>query len=476
MPVRVMAWNLQNFGGLGPSYRRVKGTNSSVLAQFVADVVVGSNVDVLAVMEVQESARNSLDNVARALIARTGDTSWMYDWIPSALAITGQPATEVSVTSSEDLSWASGSCSPRREGYAVFWRDQSAGFRMLSAPNDISLGTRWVTGYQPRLPSRHAISLSLVGRKTTTQAHVAYYFGPEAPFDQAHPASRWEPSFYPEVSTGTNPYSSYWELVRRPAYFVLQVGAGSDRDTVWPIQVFHAPSNAGLAGRGTVLAALGRELYVMQQVHNWRPAGGLTYHAKATAAGDYNLNVAEQSQASWKGAYSYYYKPFTGNGAGLRDAVNQPTRSVPTELKLVDWTAGHPDPDSPILKPDLSAYYSRPIDNIFSRDVPGRQEVTLLPQAVLAGGALTGAPVQRFFPLLLNAMQEGTAYDAHRGPLKYASPLIPDIWNWQRFYAGVAQGYFDGTDWDKGTGGARSAAQLIRTFVSDHLPVVVELT
>ncbi len=43
--VRVMAWNIQNFGSNTASYKAVKGANSSLLAPFIAAVVANYQVE-----------------------------------------------------------------------------------------------------------------------------------------------------------------------------------------------------------------------------------------------------------------------------------------------------------------------------------------------------------------------------------------------------------------------------------------------
>jgi hypothetical protein len=475
MPVKVMAWNVQNFGEGGVTYTRVKGANSSVLAEFIADVVEINDVDVLALMEVHQTAQPDLDNLLVAINARTGLNSWCYDWIPGSVA-PGGAANEAAVQSAADLTWRSGQISPRAEGYAVLWNNSHADFRMLRAPQDISLGTRGDPGYHPAYVPGHPLSLNLTGRGWQ-QANVAHRFAPTANFNSNNPNANWTPSYYFEVARGGPQDTVYWDNTRRPAYFTLKLTVGgTDRATVWPVQVFHAPSYEPLARRSSAMAALGRELYVMQAVVNNRPTGALTYHDKSAAAGDYNVPASRPS--IWTTALSYYHGPFNARGADLSDALNEPTNFRATEIKLNNWRQGRPDPTDPIMRDNLNDYRSRPIDNMFSRDVvPGNTGFVDVLGDVMQHAALSGAPVQRYLARLNAAVIGATAVNPTRGPTDWlGTPMIPDMRNWTQFYNGVQQGYFDGATPFTGTGGARSAAEFVRTFVSDHLPVWVELT
>jgi hypothetical protein len=72
------------------------------------------------------------------------------------------------------------------------------------------------------------------------------------------------------------------------------------------------------------------------------------------------------------------------------------------------------------------------------------------------------------------------AIDALQGPLRATGahgalePVFPNMTNWSVFLQGIQRGYFVGEP-STGQGDARSAAVFVHDFVSDHLPLVLEL-
>jgi len=98
---------------------------------------------------------------------------------------------------------------------------------------------------------------------------------------------------------------------------------------------------------------------------------------------------------------------------------------------------------------------------------------------------LTGPPLKKWKIHLekfaLDSMRQGWGVSATRGPLERMlvdrqwglHPIFSNMTNWNLFLRGIRIGRFEG-DHDTDTGGARSAAEFIHDFVSDHLPLIIE--
>jgi hypothetical protein len=482
MPVRVMVWNVQNFGSVGPAYVNYKGTDSAILAPFIAKVVHQYQIDVLMVLEVMRGAGPSLDNLMYALNDGLANPDWCYDSVRGAVAADSNVTAPEDVVSSDELTWASSAVATRAEGYAVFWRDnQGARFSIKAADRDLSEGS-WRDNRYGGDPPEHAITLSLTGRNWITIGPSPGVQSSEA-FDPASPGVGWVWSEYPDV-TALLTARPRWARARRPAYAAIDLNIGGGRAAkIVPIVVYHAPSRLSLSRMGTYLSGLAEELYVMGGNPRY-------YHPKAIAGGDYNVDTRmldPDHPGDWTVAYKKYFMPFSTGlpptddwdaGADM-DAFNTDNRGRATIIKLRHNVNGVPV-GPPILNQNLGFYYSRPIDNVFYRGVTNPNTyVLLLPNTVMQGGALTGAPMQRWFNGLVQVALAAQQIDAQLGPQNPTGafgalePVFPNMTDWNRFLTGIQQGFFLG-DPDTGAGDARSAAVFVHDFVSDHLPLYVE--
>ena len=479
--IRVMSWNVQNFGQTTLKDQQRKGLNSQFLAQFIGYAVQIKEIDILGVMEVMPDSQTHLDNVLISIVAATEDNTWCYDWIKGSVE-QGVAEGEQYVTTPGDLTWRSGSNAPGQEGYAIFWRNGSQAFDMLPARRAMSQGARRMTNYKPTSPPvANAVSLSLEGRRTdrtqrtkrlsdgtTIRSWVpglaASGFQPAGPW-------QWETSFY-SYAGGAYDQFVYWARSRRPAYCAIRISAdGGTQDYVIPIMFFHAPSRYRPARWSTYISGLAQELYVNRQAN-----GALTYHDNAIAAGDYNTEVHEPNR--WDLDYGSFHNPF---GAAATAGANctplydfGTSANYKTTVQLNHLVAGR-FTGKAIESTSIADYYKKSIDEMFHRGLeltPNGENFYLwpVPAEVMANGSMVGAPVQVYAnnlqSILDTSVQSGWGVDPDYGPKDEAGDYIfPFLTDWTTFYAGVQAGTL--TD-------ARSAAEFVREFVSDHFPIVID--
>jgi hypothetical protein len=251
--------------------------------------------------------------------------------------------------------------------------------------------------------------------------------------------------------------------------------------------VYHAPSQNQVARPGIYLSALAQELYVHKGIANNKPTGALTYHDKAIAAGDYNLDAKVDD--NWTSSYVSYYNPLSSpkpeNTGANCTATYDDQNFDRTTVQVNEYVYGTPT-GTPIESNDIEDYYHSSIDNLFYRGLSGVDAyVPALPELVMDDGYLTGRPLKLWKTHLeniaLNSVTKKWGVDPNRGPLKRMLvnrkwgnyPIFPNMTNWNLFLRGIRIGRFEG-DHDTDTGGARSAAEFIHDFVSDHLPLIVE--
>src|SRR5688500_4506285 len=268
--VRVMIWNIQNFGSNTTAYQAAKGNNSSALAPFIAHVVREYNIDVLFIQEVFETAGPSLDNVRTALNNGLPEAWWSYDWIKGAFA---ESTLDGTLRGPQDLAWDSGRAptTRRAEGYAVFWRNDAARFQMVPAEAVMSQGVVH-TGYNPNpaLPA-NCLQLTRWGRKfdTTGRQWQALKGFRSTNWSE----SDFEIAKYPDVNKNDRD-AVFWDYVRRPAYCVIRLGTGgTDEDRLCPIMAYHAPSNRSISNRATYISGLAEQLYITRSLQNGVPGG-----------------------------------------------------------------------------------------------------------------------------------------------------------------------------------------------------------
>lgn len=486
--VRVAAWNVQNFGAKTDVYRRYKGKNSSAVADFIAAVAHEYEIDVLLMMEVMRKSEAHLDNVMYALNEplADADADWCYDWIRGAtkqpLAVT--PAGNIATKS--DLAWSSSSHASRSEGYAIFWRDnQKDRFTMQRSPTTVSQGSWGAARFTGPAQPRHVLGLSLQGRRFRTVGPLPYVQA-ERPFSQTFPGQNMGDSLYPDVSKFATLGQPFWERVRRPAYVVLSLNLahGAQREKMLPLMAYHAPSRLAGAAMGTYLSGLAKELYALTDAH-----GNDYYHARAFAAGDYNVSV--RLPGAWTDFYRTYWRvlggPTWNSGAGC-NALSTDTHPQSTIITLKHLGASGKHNGPPIESNDLDDYEGSAIDNLFERGLANTvPRVLRLDRNVMLGGPFTGAFLQQWAPRLTKAMNaalaSGGRIDPDLGPMlivrdgRNKRKLVPSFANmtdWTAFTRAINRGYFRG-DWTTGQGAdARGAAVFTHDFVSDHLPVCVD--
>ncbi len=122
--ITVMYWNIQNFGNT-PLYK----TAYPPLCDLIATVAGLVGADVICIQELKQ---NAIGNQYLQLLQRTlqalpaPQNNWYYEWIKGSVASTGVAP----FATSADLAWDAA----HYEGYAMFWNQNVAKFRMNGAP------------------------------------------------------------------------------------------------------------------------------------------------------------------------------------------------------------------------------------------------------------------------------------------------------------------------------------------------------
>jgi hypothetical protein len=472
--IRYMSWNIQDFGQGTAKYSQLKGANSVWLAEFIARMAVRAQIDVIGIMEVKPTAQPHLDSVLFALNNRMGVTDWCYDYVKGSVGI-----TNALIDSPAKTTWRSGQISPRQEGYAFFWRNGSANFRMMEAQYGMSEGGRNQVGYNPAYVPGNAVSLSLLGRDSQPHGHGNGFPRPTSNFNPAA-IGPFVGAYYPDTSKGIGSWVVYWDNVRRPAYVVLYLQGigGGDANRAVPLMLYHAPSNATLANLGVFLGGLAAELYALPGIVNNQPTGALFHPSKSIASGDYNARV--------DGAYNYadcyytFYKPFAavtlnGNPAGGQNGTPcyDNTNPVATTVQLNQFVAGR-FTGPPITSANNNNYTFSSIDDMFHRGItlhaPGRCYVWDLLQDVRGVNANIAAGIQAYFAGVNGIANGAAGISANTGPHDVNNIPLYKFFNsgvndWNTFITDLNAGRFTT---------ARGAAEFVRMFVSDHLPLVIE--
>jgi hypothetical protein len=470
---KAMIWNVQNFGSDSDGYTTAKGSNSSVLARFVARVVRHYAADLLIIQEVQQTAGPSLEKVRNALNAGLGTPGWCYDWIKGAFASTKQ-----TIDGPGDLAWNSGnSPSTRRaEGYAVFWNNESGRFSMVPSLLPMSEGVSKDPNYAPNPPlPAHCLELSRFGRVLDSAATFAAASNGFKIDTWKH--ADFNHSSYPDVSKLNNG-SLFWDHVRRPAYCVVRLGpgGGTNRERLCPVIAYHAPSNRTISNTATYVSGLMEQLYITYNLDgNGKPkADDIIYHDRVIAGGDFNLSVSAPNTTNWSWAYSSYSEQFSSNWTAGAQGTPMSTDTAPiqTTVQVNEAVNGIPIGD-PIDSINRGAYLSSSIDNVFVRSPanPAARCIHLFDD--LFGGPTPLKPaVKLFYDLMLaeqtNAVRKrrGKRFGLSHtlGPLDFAGkPVFRFMQDWKLFLANVKKGEF--LDY-------RPVAEFVHGLVSDHLPVM----
>ncbi len=470
--IRYMSWNVQNYGQNTAFYSLLKGANSFRLARFIARLVNRYSIDILGVMEVTPTAYPHLVSLVQALNNVMGVTDWCFDWVKGSVD-NNLPASAVNAPG--NLTWKSGM---RQEGYAFFWRNGSADFTMLRAEFNMSEGARRLAAYAPAYFPGNAVSLSLMGRDIVPSRGGS---ARPRPSTNVNPAAvnalDFDYAYYPDVSKNVGAWSVFWSEVRRPAYVMIRMTmAGTNAQKVVPIVLFHAPSNQAMAKLGTFICGLARELYAVKDIDvNRRPTGALIHPLKFIASGDYNARVST-TDTTWANFYYSFYNGFAATvatnpaGGANGTAMYDNTAPIATTVQIQQFNNGLFN-GPPILGANPNDYSFSSIDDMFRRGLTlhGGSDYFVwdLVTEVMAGHADIVLGIQAY-AAGLNAIAAGAAggVDAAEGPLDAnGDALFGFFTDWNAFIADVNNGRFTT---------ARSAAEFVRMFVSDHSPLVID--
>jgi len=474
--ISVMVWNIQNFGQASPRFRG----NYGPVSQFIARAARAQNVDIIFILELKRTGVARLDTVRQALDAAyaaavpAGD--WFFDSIKSAI-FAGVPADpNTNITTAAQLGWMAPANS---EGYAMFWNRNPAKFTMLAAPNIAGAANTQSNGVGPVIMGGipdHALSLVIQGRPPAADPHSAW----------AYTSPGFNPPGNIPIWNNLN-FPNRWGIVlrrngsRRPCYCTINVtmaGPPPAAQRIVPIMAYHAPSNSANLNSppaGTQVSGFARQMY---QAQNPAAAWGWINNARVIAGGDFNVDMNPAAlPVNRQNSYAVFTNAFAAGAAGgAACAANVPVQQASqlnkTVVALTQWIGG-----PPIQSNQLNDYKTAEFDNIFWRGFtntppPARGRVYDLLFAVRTGGSLAGAPVSSFLPLLNAGM--GALTVAPGGnyvgpqPCNAAGDLIyPSILNFNAFHADVTAGQMTS---------ARRAAEFVKLFISDHLPIVFRFT
>jgi len=502
--VKVCLWNIQNYGSGAVNARW--GANSALRNRFIAAFVVQQQIDVLMIMEVSRKAEPSLHDLAVQLNANPvgGVADWVVSFCGSAITnlAANPPTLPAHLMFLTDA---------RSEGYAVAWRsNQPARFRMLDGLHPIAQNT-FPQPAAPAPPVSSPLNLSTFGRPAGALPVMAGrgaqrravpgpwevfggYTQPNAfPYNKGVLMNVWPDLELPATST-TNPRQLSLRKVRRPAYVVLDIVrpgvAPPARTRLCPVAVYHAPSRLAGAEWGTAQSALSRELYVTNDLgaNNQPNPAALVTVDHSVFGGDFNYSV---QNAQWPSEYAWFVNALgvpAAAGAGHHAAPVPPEAEAArrTTVRLFE-----DDHKTPIEGEEIDDYLKLKIDLAFFTD-PAKDEgerinlPDVLMQAPAVGvytpalqalhAHLTAlvaglvAPNQRLSPIHGPEYLKRTRKRGGNWVEKWV-PMLPGSWgstflNWPLFMEQLEQGKIQH---------ARQAAELFHLFISDHLPVVVEL-
>jgi len=467
--VKVAIWNIQNFG-IGNPYTR--GVASSALSTFIKAFVRSQEIDVLAIMEVTPKAAPSLNMLLETLnLGLLEEPLWAYDWIKSSVRLED---ADYPPTNPDQLDWRGGPHSPRREGYALFWRYNTGRFEVRPSNYAMSEGVH---------PHGHGLPGNIINLIThglefdrNDEGIWDQVDGYNPRIEQLYPlqdgrAHNWSILNFPSVGRA-DPRQPRRTLSRRPAYCVLDLNiAGKvEAERLCPIICYHAPSNKSIANLATRLSGLSRELFVLTDQHNTPRL----HNDLVVAGGDYNYNMAEDPYPI--GPYEKYVNSYRGNNTGGADCTEMllPRGTVRTTVQLNSPGRSGRFNGEAITSHYPVDYLFTSIDQLFYRINPifSRAEgiaFNLISYVFNSIDPEVLGSIGAFLPLLNKAIGDADSVDDHLGPLKPGGKQIyRGMTDWLEFYDSVVR-----TDFSTSV---RSAAEFIHIFISDHLPLVLTLS
>jgi hypothetical protein len=470
--IRVAMWNIQNFGGANQNNSR--GVNNQLLANVIRDLVRYLQIDILMIMEVLPAAGPSLQAVVNTLNAGIpgGNADWRYDWIKGSIA-TGSPLPPVSPATT---SWRGGPGSPRVEGYAFFWRsNQPAKYTLVPARNNASEGSfPGAVGHYLELITQ-GLDFDYVDDQhwwVTSGYNPATH--QTLPIDNNQAALTWQPLNFPWVNIGMFAEPRVFQS-RRPAFAILNlnIAGAAQADRLLPLIFYHAPSNRTRAQIGTFSAALSRQINVANQLDMaGNQTAALNRVNQAVIGGDFNWN----RPAPVDFTYAKFVDPYQNNV--LNGGSNLAFNTLPhdaTTVQIRELENGRFN--GPQITTNVNAdYYYSPIDQLMFR---GLANVPAATGSVNMMQLLQNAPYSPFrasmaaYRLHFQTMINNSAWhaDGTLGPLD--GPVGLPVFglrftDWNNFYANLGRN--NGT---RRFTTARSAAELMHIFVSDHVPLVL---
>ncbi|HEX6292729.1 MAG TPA: hypothetical protein VFZ66_26330 [Herpetosiphonaceae bacterium] len=127
--INVLYWNIQNFGIMpGSGYKN----SYDPLCGFIAAVADLVQADIICIQELRQAAilNNDLQRLQRELCALPAPrNNWYYDWIKGAVGTDGAVAV-APFNLAAHLDWDSA----HYEGYAIFWNQNLAKFKVQASP------------------------------------------------------------------------------------------------------------------------------------------------------------------------------------------------------------------------------------------------------------------------------------------------------------------------------------------------------
>lgn len=485
--VKVCLWNIQNYGA--PNANKW-GADSDLRNRFISGFVLANDIDVLLIMEVLSNARESLRDLRRWLTGGLADAD--ADW---AVSFCGCCLFRGSSNPPEDETEVGFKTDGRSEGYAVAWRTNRVDrFRLVDALNDISLDLEY-SDRNPNPPATSPLNLSTDGRPagkdpgTDDWGVQGGYLQPEEyPYDEHGVLMDHWPDLLLPPTGAKNPSQLSLDGSRRPAYVVLELTRDApERSRLCPVAVYHAPSKTAKAEWGAWQSGLARELYVTNSLDDdGEPMPDQFVSTNRNVlGGDFNYSV---SKADWPAWYENFVLPLDRWPDGGADCSVAPKPDLSDAERRTTVHLLEDDHTTPIVGNDIAAYLRHKIDLAFftSTSTGERPNVpqTLLDDDSTGPYANTLVAFGARLRDLAGALGPGMRMNAAgHGPehqkkvrvkkkrlLKWV-PMLSASWgstfqNWDAMIADLDAGELTS---------ARRAAEFYAIFVSDHLPLVVDV-
>jgi hypothetical protein len=483
--VRVCIWNIQNYGTENPTKW---GPASDLRNRFIRAFVRDQQIDVLLVQEVSENGGASVRDLILWLVGAgaAAQDDWAESFCGSALT---RGAADPPANAGQ-VQYLTGQA--RSEGYAVLWRTNQATFRLANAVHRIYSDLH-AHHTNPNPPAASPLNLSTDGRPAGFVPGTHFwdvqggYRQPNAyPYNSAGGLMGHWPQLMLPTTGKTEPARLEFKKVRRPAYVVLEltIAPPDPRNQLVPVAAYHAPSRENAAEWGAYQACLARELYVTNQID---PNGDPVVPAQFVSTnrnvmgGDFNYEV---DLAHWPEWYRDFVTPLSRWPHGGAACTEAPAHGLPAAQRATTVSLMQADHVTPETSGNLDNYLRLMIDLAFFPAGCAAQRVNIPAQLIAdpAGGRYSGT-LQALHAHLTGVVAglaganrrlaatgpEQRKRDRH-GALRWF-PMITGNWgatfvNWATFMNQLQAG--DITN-------PRQACEFYALFISDHLPLVVDV-